>query len=119
MDVVELHRRCRMGDVAERDRDEPVGRRMMATKPYAAGGNYIDTMSDYCGTCRYDRKRRVGDGACPFTTLYWDFLAGHHERLVKNPRISRQVRTSEQLSDLLAVRERAVEVRRRLDDGTL
>jgi len=92
---------------------------MMATKPYAAGGNYIDTMSDYCGDCRYDRKQRVGDDACPFTTLYWDFLARHHDLLVKNPRIARQVRASERLSDLPAVRERAVEVRRRLDDGSL
>lgn len=92
---------------------------MMATKPYAAGGNYIDTMSDYCGSCRYDRKQRVGDDACPFTTLYWDFLARHHDRLVKNPRIARQVRASERLSDLPAVRERAVEVRRLLDAGEL
>jgi deoxyribodipyrimidine photolyase-related protein len=92
---------------------------MMATKPYAAGGNYIDTMSDYCGSCRYDRRKRVGPDACPFTTLYWDFLARHRERLVRNPRIARQVRAAERLADLPAVRERAVEVRRRLDDGTL
>ena len=92
---------------------------MMATKPYAAGGNYIDKMSDYCTGCRFDRKQRVGDDACPFTTLYWDFLARHHDQLVRNPRIARQVRAAEQLSDLPAVRERAVEVRRRLDDGTL
>ena len=91
----------------------------MATKPYAAGGNYIDTMSDHCGSCRYDRKQRVGDDACPFTTLYWDFLARHHELLVKNPRIARQVRASDRLSDLPAVRDRAVEVRRLLDEGKL
>jgi len=91
----------------------------MATKPYAAGGNYIDTMSDYCAGCRYDRKQRVGDDACPFTTLYWDFLARHHDRLTKNPRIARQVRASERLSDLDAVRERAVVVRERLDLGEL
>jgi len=92
---------------------------MMATKPYAAGGNYIDKMSDYCTGCRYDRKQRVGEDACPFTTLYWDFLARHHDTLVKNPRIARQVRAAERLGDLETVRERAVEVRRRLDDGTL
>ena len=91
----------------------------MATKPYAAGGNYIDKMSDYCKPCRFDRKQRVGPDACPFTTLYWDFLARHHEQLVKNARIARQVRASERLSDLPAVRERAVEVRRMLDAGTL
>lgn len=92
---------------------------MMATKPYAAGGNYIDTMSDYCGDCRFDRKQRVGDDACPFTTLYWDFLARHHDRLVKNPRVARQVRASERLSNLDEVRQRAVEVRSRLDAGDL
>jgi deoxyribodipyrimidine photolyase-related protein len=91
----------------------------MATKPYAAGGNYIDKMSDYCKECRFDRKQRTGDDACPFTTLYWDFLARHHDRFVKNPRIARQVRASEKLSDLPAVRERAVEVRQLLDDGRL
>jgi deoxyribodipyrimidine photolyase-related protein len=91
----------------------------MATKPYAAGGNYIDKMSDYCRDCRYDRRARVGPDACPFTTLYWDFLARHHERLVRNPRIARQVRAAERLSDLPAVRERAVEVRRGLDAGTI
>jgi deoxyribodipyrimidine photolyase-related protein len=91
----------------------------MASKPYAAGGNYIDTMSDYCGSCRFDRRQRVGDDACPFTTLYWDFLARHHDRLLTNPRVARQVRAAERLSDLAAVSERAVEVRRRLDAGTL
>ena len=91
----------------------------MATKPYAAGGNYIDRMSDYCGGCRYNRRQRVGEDACPFTTLYWDFLARHHDLLVKNPRIARQVRASERLSDLPAVRERAVEVRHLLDQGEL
>ena len=91
----------------------------MATKPYAAGGNYIDRMSDYCGECRFDRRRRTGDDACPFTMLYWDFLVRHSETLVSNPRIARQVRAAERLSDVPAVRERADEVRRLLDAGTL
>ncbi len=76
-------------------------------------------MSDYCRDCHYDRKARVGDEACPFTTLYWDFLARHHERLVRNPRIARQVRAAERLADLPAVRERAVEVRRGIDEGAI
>ncbi|MEM9746863.1 MAG: cryptochrome/photolyase family protein, partial [Actinomycetota bacterium] len=91
----------------------------MATKPYAAGGNYIDKMSDYCRDCRFDRKKRTGDDACPFTTLYWDFLDRHRERFEKNHRIVRQVRAAERLSDMAEVRERAVEVRERLDSGTL
>ena len=53
---------------------------MMASKPYAAGGAYIDRMSNYCKGCAYDRTKRVGDDACPFTTLYWDFLLRHADR---------------------------------------
>ena len=91
----------------------------MATKPYAAGGNYIDTMSDYCGDCRFDRKQRTGPDACPYTTLYWDFLARHEERFGKNPRMARQVAAARRLGDLDAVRERAVEVLTLLDRGEL
>jgi deoxyribodipyrimidine photolyase-related protein len=91
----------------------------MATKPYAAGGAYIDRMSDYCGDCRFDRKQRVGDDACPFTTLYWDFLDRHRDRLLRNHRVVRQVRSADRLSDLPAVRERAVDVLDRLDRGEL
>jgi deoxyribodipyrimidine photolyase-related protein len=92
---------------------------LMATKPYAAGGNYLNTMSDYCGDCEYDRSKRTGDDACPFTTLYWDFMARHHDRFVRNPRVARQVRAAEQLADLPAVRERAGEVLALLDRGEL
>ena len=82
----------------------------MATKPYASGGAYIDKMSDYCKGCRYDRKKRVGEDACPFTTLYWDFMARHEPTLGRNPRVAQQVRAAFKLSDLSAVRERASEV---------
>lgn len=91
----------------------------MATKPYASGGAYIDRMSDYCGGCHYDRTKRTGERACPFTTLYWDFLDRHHEVLGRNPRVARQVRARERLSDLPDVRRRAAEVLDLLDRGEL
>ena len=47
---------------------------IVATKPYASGGAYIDRMTDYCGGCRFDPKVRVGEDACPFTAGYWAFL---------------------------------------------
>jgi len=59
----------------------------LGSKPYAAGGNYIGRMSDYCETCRYDVKKRTGEGACPFNALYWDFLDRNAQRLRGNPRL--------------------------------
>jgi deoxyribodipyrimidine photolyase-related protein len=62
---------------------------MMASKPYAAGGAYINRMSDYCRGCAYDVKKRTGEGACPFNSLYWDFLARNRELLGRNHRLLR------------------------------
>jgi deoxyribodipyrimidine photolyase-related protein len=91
----------------------------MATKPYAAGGAYIDRMSDYCRGCPFDRSARTGEHACPFTTLYWDFLDRHRDRFLRNARVARQVRAADRLGDLPAVRARARDVLARLDAGTL
>jgi len=62
----------------------------MASKPYVASGQYIQRMSNYCQSCAYDPKQRVGEKACPFTTLYWDFLMRHHDQLISNPRMGMQ-----------------------------
>ena len=92
---------------------------VMATKPYAAGGAYIDKMSDFCGGCRYDRTKRTGPDACPYTTLYWDFLDRHQVRLAANHRMARQAGAARALVDMPQVRERSVEVLAALDAGTL
>lgn len=78
---------------------------IMATKPYAGGGAYIDRMSDYCGGCRYDPKKRVGDDACPFTAGYWWFLERNRDALAGNQRIARQLAGARRLKDLAAVVE--------------
>ena len=92
---------------------------MMATKPYASGGAYINKMSDSCKSCRFDPKQRTGPDACPYTTLYWDFLARNESALAGNHRMARQLAAMRKLSNLAEVRERAVEVLARLDEGRL
>lgn len=91
----------------------------MSTKPYASGGAYISKMSDHCSDCRFDPKKRIGEHACPFTSLYWDFLARNADALRGNNRMGNQMAMTRKLKDLESVRERAVEVRSRLVDGTL
>ena len=54
---------------------------VLASKPYAASANYINKMSDYCKSCVYNHKERIGENACPFNFFYWDFLNRHKEKL--------------------------------------
>ena len=66
---------------------------LLASKPYAASGAYINRMSNYCADCRYDVRQRTGPQACPFNALYWSFIARNRERLGGNPRMTQMVRT--------------------------
>ena len=61
---------------------------VLASKPYAASGAYIDRMSDYCAGCFYDPKSRSGVRTCPFNFLYWYFLIRNQDRLISNPRMA-------------------------------
>ncbi len=86
---------------------------LMASKPYAATGKYIDRMSNYCKGCRFDPAASVGDDACPFTTLYWSFLLRHQSALAKSPRMSLQLKNLSRLdSDMRArIEARAESIR--------
>ncbi len=76
---------------------------LLGSKPYAASGNYINKMSDYCSGCSYDVKLRTGPNACPFNDLYWDFIS-RHKRFAKNPRMANICRVYEKFDGAEKVR---------------
>jgi len=78
---------------------------LMATKPYASGGAYINRMSDHCRGCRYKPTVRVGEDACPFTAGYWWFLDRNASRLEGNFRMKRALDGRHRLKDLEALVE--------------
>jgi len=65
---------------------------LMASKPYVASGKYIQRMSNHCKGCKYEPAQSTGPQACPYTTLYWDFLNRHEVLLKKNPRMAMQLK---------------------------
>ncbi len=71
---------------------------IMASKPYAATGKYIQRMSNYCSHCPYDPAESTGETACPFTTLYWDFLLRNEQKLTHVGRMDMQLRNLARLS---------------------
>ena len=66
---------------------------IVGTKPYIASANYVQKMSNYCSTCHYDPKKKAGDKACPFNSLYWNFYDAHKEKLKNNQRVAMMYRT--------------------------
>jgi deoxyribodipyrimidine photolyase-related protein len=86
---------------------------VMASKPYVASGKYIQRMSNYCTGCRFDPAESTGPKACPFTTLYWDYLLQHEPKLRQNQRMSMQVRNLARLDEKQrrAIQKQAKELR--------
>ncbi|PXA05195.1 cryptochrome/photolyase family protein [Coraliomargarita sinensis] len=87
---------------------------LMASKPYVATGKYIHKMSNYCQACPMNPAKRTGEDACPFTTLYWDYLLRHEKTLRKNQRMSLQVRNIDRIktAERKAIQARAEELRK-------
>ena len=85
---------------------------IVATKPYVSAAAYIHKMSNYCGDCQYDKKKRVGDDACPFNSLYWNFLDDKKEHFAKNNRMAMMLRLLEKIpaADLAEIKKRAYEI---------
>ena len=70
---------------------------LVASKPYAASGAYINRMSDYCAGCRYSPKVKDGENACPITLLYWNFLIENRRVLQANPRMAMAYRNLDRM----------------------
>jgi len=72
---------------------------VVASKPYAAGSNYINKMSDYCKNCKYSPSKKEGEGACPFNYLYWDFMIRNRDTLKNNHRMGMMFKTLDRMGD--------------------
>jgi deoxyribodipyrimidine photolyase-related protein len=92
---------------------------IVGSKPYAASGAYINRMSNYCGKCSYNVKDAIGEGACPFNALYWDFIARHEDRFSNNPRMAMPVRSWQKMTESKrnALRSRAAQLRQSIAEG--
>jgi deoxyribodipyrimidine photolyase-related protein len=85
---------------------------IVATKPYVSSGAYINKMSNYCADCKYNLKKRTGEDACPFNSLYWNFLDDKKQYLAKNNRMAMMLRLLEKIpqEELVAIKERAQKI---------
>ena len=72
---------------------------LLATKPYVSSAAYINKMGNYCSNCKYKLKEKLGEDACPFNYLYWDFLDRNKEKLGNNPRLGMPYRTLNKMTD--------------------
>ena len=84
----------------------------IATKPYVSSGSYIDKMSNYCGTCAFNKKERTTKNACPFNSLYWNFLDEKKEQLSKIFRMGMMYKLLEKIpaTELAAIKAKATHI---------
>jgi deoxyribodipyrimidine photolyase-related protein len=91
---------------------------IVATKPYVSAAAYIYKMSNYCDSCQYDKKKRVGEDACPFNSLYWNFLDDKKQFFAKNNRMAMMLRLLEKIpaEDLVQIKLRAAQILKHPDE---
>ena len=91
---------------------------IVATKPYVSAAAYIHKMSNYCDSCGYDIKKRLGDDACPFNSLYWNFLDDKKQFFAKNNRMAMMLRLLEKIppQELAEIKARAGKILTQPDD---
>lgn len=91
---------------------------IVATKPYVSAAAYIHKMSNYCDSCQYDKKKRVGEDACPFNSLYWNFLDDKKQFFAKNNRMAMMLRLLEKIpaEDLVQIKLRAAQILKHPDE---
>jgi len=91
---------------------------IMASKPYIASGNYINKMSNYCKSCRFNPAKATGDDACPFTTLFWDFLNTHADTFKRNPRMGFMLKNLDRKTevDIQSIKTQAIAFRASLSN---
>jgi deoxyribodipyrimidine photolyase-related protein len=85
---------------------------IVATKPYFSSGAYIHKMSNYCTGCHYDRTKRTGENACPFNSLYWNFLDDKKEHFSKNNRMAMMLRLLDKIPEMerAEIKKRALSI---------
>jgi deoxyribodipyrimidine photolyase-related protein len=91
---------------------------LLASKPYAASGSYINRMSDYCGNCHYSVKTSTNKDSCPFNSLYWHFVDRHRNQFQANPRMSLIYKSYDKMASekKSALRQRAVQILEHIDE---
>ena len=85
---------------------------IVATKPYVSSGSYINKMSNYCGSCHYNVKEKLGEKACPFNSLYWHFLDEKRHHFSNNQRMSMMLALLRKMKpeELVATKEKAISI---------
>jgi deoxyribodipyrimidine photolyase-related protein len=91
---------------------------ILATKPYVSSGSYINKMSNYCGSCHYNVKDKLGENACPFNSLYWHFLDEKKQHFANNQRMSMMLALLRKMKpeELAATKEKAISILESVDE---